>query len=149
LEPAAKQVAAKSTPRGRETILFAEDEPGVRQLLVTHLTALGYHVIPATDGLTAIEAARAYSGSIDLLLSDFIMPKMGGRELARELRKTAPDLKTIFISGYFGRDVTESDEEFPQTYFVEKPVSMQHLATVVREVLDGTHGSSAARSPSG
>ena len=82
LEPAAKQAAAKSTPRGRETILFAEDEPGVRQLLVTHLTALGYHVIPATDGLTAIEAARAYSGSIDLLLSDFIMPKMGGRELA-------------------------------------------------------------------
>ena len=61
---------------------------------------------------------------------------MGGRDLAEELRKTAPDLKAIFISGYFGRHAEENEECHPQTYFVQKPFSMQQLATIVRKVLD-------------
>ena len=116
--------------------------------MVTHLRSLGYHVLPAADGVAALEVALTNPGAIDLLLSDFIMPKMGGRELAEELRKTTPDLKAIFISGYFGQDA--GNEGAPaQTYFVHKPISMRQLAATVREVLDGVHDSPTVKSSSG
>jgi YesN/AraC family two-component response regulator len=89
--------------------------------------------------VNAIQVAQEHTGTIDLLLTDVVMPKLGGRELAGELRKMLPRLKTIFISGYAGHDAAEKDLELPSTYFLQKPFSIQHLAKMVREVLDGVY----------
>lgn len=137
LEPIRQVSAPVVTPRGHETILIAEDESSVRKLLAAHLRSLGYNVLTGSDGLTAMEAAHSHNGKIDLLLSDLIMPKMGGRELADELRKTVPGLKAIFVSGYAGNPAGGKELDLPQAYFLQKPFSMVRLAKTVRDVLDG------------
>jgi two-component system cell cycle sensor histidine kinase/response regulator CckA len=129
--------ASSSAPRGSETILLAEDETGVRQLISAYLTGLGYNVLTAANGVSGVAAARSSERSIDLLLSDFVMPKMGGRELAFELRKTYPGLKVIFLSGYAGHAVSASDLNLPDARFLPKPLSLELLAKAVRQALDG------------
>ena len=138
-EPVRVAAAPAATPGGSETILVGEDEQSVRKLIGSQLEILGYRVLTAFDGVNAIQVAREHTGTIDLLLTDLVMPKLGGRELAGELRKTLPRLKTIFISGYAGHDTSGKDLELPSTYFLQKPFSIQHLAKMVREVLDGVY----------
>jgi CheY-like chemotaxis protein len=123
-------------PRGCETILLAEDEGSVRELIGTYLQSLGYHVLTVPNGVAGIDLARSYPATIHLLLTDFVMPKLGGRELAGELRKTAPDLKVIFLSGYAGHAVSGNDLDLPEARFLPKPLPMELLAKTVREVLD-------------
>jgi PAS domain S-box-containing protein len=125
-----------SLPRGTETILLAEDENGVRELIGTYLESLGYHVLTASNGLAGIAVARSYTEKIHLLLSDFVMPKLGGRELASELKKSEPEMKVIFLSGYAGHAVTAQDLDMPDARFLPKPLSLEVLAKAVREVLD-------------
>jgi PAS domain S-box-containing protein len=125
-----------SLPHGTETILFAEDEAGVRTMLSGYLKRLGYRVLTAQDGAAALELARSYPGKIHLLLSDFMMPRMGGRELAAELQGADPDLKVIFISGYAGHNVAPSELDLPNQCFLPKPLSMELIATTIREALD-------------
>jgi PAS domain S-box-containing protein len=137
-EPARYEAAPLAAPRGSETILLAEDEEAVRELVLMYLNRLGYHVLAASDGPAAIELARAFSGRIDLLLSDLVLPKMGGRELARILAGSIAQLKVIFISGYAGHTASGKDLELPEAYFLPKPFSLQRLATSIREVLDST-----------
>jgi len=72
-----------------------------------------------------------------LLLSDLVMPKVGGRELAVELRRTAARLKVLFVSGHAGHSAAENDPDLPGACFLGKPFTMQRLAQMVREVLDG------------
>jgi two-component system cell cycle sensor histidine kinase/response regulator CckA len=129
-------VSAPSLPRGCETILLAEDESAVRELIGAYLQGLGYHVITACNGADGIAMAREYANTIHLLLSDFVMPKLGGRELAGELRKLTPQVKVIFLSGYAGHAVTAKDLELPDARFLPKPLSLELLAKTVREVLD-------------
>ena len=129
---------ARPQTAGSETILLAEDEGGVRELVCTYLQGLGYHVLTAANGLAGIAAARSSPRTIELLLSDFVMPKMGGRELAMELRKTTPNLKVIFLSGYAGHAVSASDLDLPDARFLPKPLSLELLARTIREVLDGS-----------
>ena len=136
-EAARSDAANTGSPRGHETILLAEDELGVQRVVSEYLRGLGYHVLPACDGAAALEMARHHSGAIHLLLSDLVMPRLGGRELAGELRKSLSQVKVIFISGYAGHRVAEKDLELPGTYFLAKPFSMQRLAQIVRQVLDG------------
>jgi two-component system, cell cycle sensor histidine kinase and response regulator CckA len=124
------------SPTGCETILLAEDERWVRKLVATHLEELGYRVLTASDGAEALEIARSHSGAIDLLLSDLIMPRVDGRQLAQQLRQIDPRLKVIFVSGYPGHGVAGNELEFPGARFLSKPVSMETLAHAVREVLD-------------
>ena len=126
-----------ASPRGSETILVAEDEDSVRELFGEYLRSLGYHVLEASDGLTALEIARKFRHKIDLLLSDLVLPRMGGRELAEKLGKSVPRMRVIFVSGYAGHGVTDKDLEFPDAYFLAKPFPMQRLASMVREALDG------------
>ena len=100
----AENLGADKTPAapspGTETILFVEDEESVRELVSEYLKARGYHVLEAPDGITALEMADAYSGSIQLLITDVVMPKMSGRELAAKIATRRDQLKVLYISGY-------------------------------------------------
>jgi PAS domain S-box-containing protein len=129
-------LASPNLPRGNETILLAEDEGGVRELIGTYLESLGYHVLTVSNGAAGVALAQSYSETIHLLLSDFIMPKLGGRELAGELRKMTPQLKVIFLSGYAGHAVASKDLELLDARFLAKPLSLEVLARTVRDVLD-------------
>jgi two-component system, cell cycle sensor histidine kinase and response regulator CckA len=129
-------VSPPSLPRGSETILLAEDESEVRKLISSYLRDLGYHVLTAPDGVAGISLAHTYSETIHLLLSDLVMPRLGGPELAGELKKMMPQLKVIFLSGYAGRAVSESGLDLPGARFLAKPLSMELLAKTVRGVLD-------------
>ena len=130
-------VASVSSPRGKETILLAEDEESVREIVSTFLESKGYQVLVATDGVSAVQVAKSHNSEIDLLLTDVIMPKKGGRELAEDLRKILPELKVLFISGYTGDFVVRNAILESGAAFVQKPFSMQSLAMKIREVLDG------------
>jgi two-component system, cell cycle sensor histidine kinase and response regulator CckA len=127
-----------SPPHGSETILFAEDDASIRRLVSGFLEGLGYRVLTVADGVAAANLAQSWQGEIHLLLTDFIMPLLGGRELAEKLKAGDPRLKVIFISGYAGHAVDQKDLHLGDVYFLHKPFSMELLATSVRNVLDGT-----------
>jgi len=121
---------------GRETVLLVEDEPGVRALARRALTSFGYRVLEATNGVEALTVARQTSDPIDLLLTDVVMPEMGGRELAQVLKQQRPDTRVLFTSGYpdsggMALDVAESGVPY-----LPKPYTPNELAEKVREVLD-------------
>lgn len=124
---------------GRETILVAEDEEPVRQILVTSLTRAGYRVLEAPDGVTALATARDHSGPIHLLVTDVVMPGMRGPELAERIVRARTGLRVLFISGYTeqanldGPEGTEAD-------FLAKPFTPEELRTAVRGVLDAGAG---------
>ena len=139
-EPARPVGVSTAMPRGSETILLAEDEESVRKLVASQLGTLGYRVLTALDGFQAIEIAEQHPESIDLLLTDLVMPKVGGLELGDKLRKRRPRIRTIFISGYAGGAASGRDLGLPATYFLQKPFSIQQLAKLVRQVLDEARG---------
>jgi signal transduction histidine kinase/CheY-like chemotaxis protein len=124
-------------PRGTETILLAEDEPMVRSLSARVLKEHGYHLLEAADGLDALKVATEFGQSrIDLLLTDVVMPKMGGKELADKLKTDRPGLKILFASGYTDEAIVRQgilDKSIP---FIQKPFSPKLLVKKVREVLD-------------
>ncbi len=138
LEQVGTGPVATTTPHGQETVLVAEDEEAVRRIVAEQLRRLGYRVLMAADGLEAANLAHSFGGRIDLLITDLIMPNMGGRELAAELRKSEPWLKVIYISGYAGRGVAGQGVEVLDAPYIQKPFSIQQLATKIREVVDGT-----------
>ena len=115
----------------KPTVLVTEDEKGIRDLVRTTLEESGYRVLSACDGCDALERAQNYSGSIDLLLTDRIMPRLGGKELAQRLRVQRPLLKVLYITGYCG---TRREEETETV--VLKPFSLESLCNKVREILD-------------
>jgi two-component system cell cycle sensor histidine kinase/response regulator CckA len=120
-----------------ETILVAEDEPAVRALTCRILRKRGYHVLEAKDGTEAVEVASSYEGTINLLVTDVIMPNVGGRELSERLARMRPQVKVLFMSGYtddqlLQRGVLQSGSG----NFLEKPFTPDALARKVREVLD-------------
>ena len=121
---------------GCETVLLAEDEESVRNLMAEHLRSLGYDVLTACDGMAAIEMARSHVGRIDLLITDLVMPKMGGQELAEILLKESSQIKVIFVSGYVGH--SGAGKGLPNGSVLSKPFSMQQIANIVREALDGS-----------
>jgi PAS domain S-box-containing protein len=123
--------------RGHETILVVEDEEGVRALIIKALDGLGYRLLQAQSGPRAIEVAREHAATIDLMITDIVMPDgMNGLELAERLRMTRPSLKVIFTSGYLA-DVSREDMLARQTdAFLPKPFSLPDLARLVRRTLD-------------
>jgi len=128
--------AAAAVPGGRETILLAEDEAEVRELLEDFLGTLGYTVLAAADGLAALDRARAHAGRIHLLLSDLVMPRLGGRELAAALRQLVPQVKVVFLSGYSGHAASGPDLNQPGEHFLAKPLVLEQLARTLRMALD-------------
>jgi signal transduction histidine kinase/CheY-like chemotaxis protein len=127
----------RAIPRGTETVLVAEDEPGVRDLVQRILTTLGYTVLMAVDGQDALKVAAAYDAPIDLLLSDVVMPNMNGSALAKLLRLQRPDIKVIYMSGYTDDDVLRHGIAAEDTAFMQKPFTVAVLAQRIREILDG------------
>ena len=119
---------------GSETILVAEDEDLVRRLLKTTLTSGGYSVLEARDGVEALEVCEQMGASLDLLVTDVVMPRMTGLELARRLAIDHPDLKVLCLSGYSAEATTaQRPMEWP---FLAKPFVPATLLERVREVLD-------------
>ncbi|QWV93855.1 response regulator [Geomonas oryzisoli] len=120
---------------GSETILVAEDEPVLRELLQSILTEYGYRVILAEDGLDAVEKFRA-AESVDLVLMDMIMPRMNGKEACDSIRSTAPGVKVAFTSGYTRDFVYLRDSIDAGTELIMKPVQPMELLRRVRDILD-------------
>jgi len=127
----------EEVPRGSETVLVVEDEEGVRESLRGILEGLGYKVLTASDGEEGLRLYGEHLGKIDLVLSDMVMPRMGGRELYRRLKEMDPDARVLILSGYgLGEDVRELISE-GVVGFVQKPISMRELARKLREALEG------------
>jgi PAS domain S-box-containing protein len=125
---------------GEETILLAEDENPVRELVASILENYGYTVHQAGDGRQAVEIWNQHKDKIHLLLTDLIMPgNMNGRELAEKLWGEQPELKVIFSSGYSADIVGKDFKLEPEVNFLQKPYHPQTLALTVRRCLDGKH----------
>ncbi len=121
---------------GDEKVLVVEDEAAVRAAVAGMLEALGYTVVEAADGEEALELLEGGT-AIDLVVSDVVMPKMGGRELLEGARKLTPQVPFLFSSGYTNeklRDLLETEE---QTSFIAKPYTMERLSRAVRQALGG------------
>ena len=124
--------------RGTETILLVEDEPSVRTLVRDELRKLGYRVVEAKNGVEACLLATQQAGSLHLLLTDVVMPGMGGRELAQHLSVIKPDLRTLFISGYTDDIGIMAGQEEGTSSFLQKPFTPEVLARAVRYLLDAS-----------
>lgn len=122
--------------RGDETVLLAEDDDGVRQLVSTVLVEHGYRVLEAADGVKALALAAEMAEPIDLLISDVVMPDMRGPELVQRMTAGRPDLRTLFISGYADGASPHRGEFGADAPFLQKPFSPEELMHKVREVLD-------------
>jgi two-component system cell cycle sensor histidine kinase/response regulator CckA len=123
-------------PRGTETILLAEDEPGVRSLTQTVLESCGYTLLVATDGQKALDLAHQHQGPLQLLLTDVIMPQVNGRRLADLLRAVRPTLKVLYLSGYAQEAIGQQGVLEGSLPFLQKPFTPTTLARKVRELLD-------------
>jgi hypothetical protein len=131
-ETEAEQPAAL---RGDETILVVEDEDGVRELVRQILVEHGHAVLTARHGRDALLLAERYERPIDLLVTDVVMPEMGGGELVERLTALRPDLKILYISGYTNDEVLRRGVQ-GDTSFLHKPFTSEGLMRVVRGVLD-------------
>ncbi|MCH9038749.1 MAG: response regulator [Chloroflexi bacterium] len=124
-------------PRGSETVLLVEDEEQVRELAARVLRQQGYTVLQASNGVEALSiASRHADGEIDLLLTDVVMPLIGGRELSIKLRDIHPNVRVIYTSGYTDEAVIRHGMLKPGTDFVQKPYSLAGLTQKIRSVLD-------------
>jgi signal transduction histidine kinase/CheY-like chemotaxis protein len=135
-EPAAPRSAPAPIAEGRETILLVEDEARVRQLGRDILEASGYTVLEARHGHAAIQVCESYAGTIDLLLTDVVMPGMNGRELAERLAPLRPTMAVLYTSGYTDNAIVLHGVLDARTVFLQKPFTPDALARKVREVLD-------------
>jgi len=120
---------------GTETILLVEDEDGVRQFLRRALQRGGYTVLEARNAGDALLIFEQHPGPIGLMLTDVVMPRMTGPQLAARLRSMKPDLRIVYVSGY-NEDRIDRTIESAHDAFVAKPVSVEALLQAVREVLD-------------
>jgi len=121
---------------GTETILLAEDDAILRPLAKGLLAKLGYTVLDAADAAEALETARQYGQPIHLLVADVVMPGASGRELARQLEKSRPETKVLYVSGYTDDAIVHHGMLEPGLNFLQKPFTPAVLARKVREVLD-------------
>jgi PAS domain S-box-containing protein len=135
-EPVELSGVCATAPRGTETILVVEDQESIRGLAREFLESRGYTVLEARDGREAIQIVQGHSGTIDLLVTDVVMPKMGGRELVHRLMAQRPQMKALFMSGYAEQASTEHGSGDRLAIFLQKPFSLDSLARKVREVLD-------------
>jgi CheY-like chemotaxis protein len=121
--------------RGTETILLVEDEAQVRAIVARMLEAQGYTVLQAAHGEAALELLES-AAPIDLLLTDLIMPRMGGRELAERVRELRPGLRVLFTSGYTEDVIVQNRLLDHDIMLLHKPFTRAALAAKVRETLD-------------
>ena len=146
-EPVAEGISSThraSCPCGTETILFVEDQEGIRDLARPFLEDMGYKVLEAGDGEAALKIAKQYKGEIHLLLTDVVMPKMGGHALAKRMVVLRPGVRVLYISGYAEYAAPDQDS-YDGGFRLQKPFAMDTLARKVREALNAKQ-SAAVRS---
>ena len=136
VQPGVPQPTGLATaPRGTESILLVEDEDAVRELVRTILEARGYSVVEARNGREGLKLCQSHTGGIDLLVTDVVMPELGGRELAEGALKLRPALKVLFMSGHT-QDVILKEGVQQGAAFLHKPFTPLQLAQKVRDTLD-------------
>jgi CheY-like chemotaxis protein len=122
---------------GHETILLVEDEDSVRQVASRILRRNGYTVVEASNGVEALRECEERGAQVDLIVTDIVMPEMGGFELAERVRTMRPSARILFTSGYTEDAVLRRSFLEPGAEFLEKPFTPARLAQRAREVLDG------------
>ena len=127
----------EAVPVGTETVLLVEDEASVRMLSRQALAALGYTVLDAAHGVEAMSRLKAHGQKIHLLISDMVMPGMGGSQLVEQVRALHPEIQVLLISGYSGEALLRHGGPLPGANFLQKPFTTTTLAIRVREILDG------------
>jgi CheY-like chemotaxis protein len=125
--------------RGSETVLIVEDEEEVRALACEFLSSAGYSVLTANDGVEALEVYDRLGSSIQLLLTDVVMPKMRGTELAQKLKARHPNLKVVYMSGYLEKDAS-SGQIFEKENVLQKPFSRDSLICKINEAFQSKAG---------
>jgi two-component system cell cycle sensor histidine kinase/response regulator CckA len=116
--------------------MVVEDKPDVRKLATDVLKSCGYHVLAAGHGPEALQISELCQEPIDLLVTDIVMPKMNGRELAEKLKARHPRMQVLYISGYGGGIVPEKGDPELQARFLSKPFTVEALLRQVRSMLD-------------
>ncbi len=130
--PIGKNASPKIVPS--KTILFAEDDATLREIVSIQLEELGYTVLAASNGREALRIAEKQKGPIDLLLTDVVMPGMSGRQLADKLKQKIPVLKVLFVSGYSGDVISREDSLESGAYFAQKPLTKMALGERLRVI---------------
>jgi CheY-like chemotaxis protein len=125
---------------GTETILLVEDEEAVRRLVRRTLEKQGYQILVAASGTEALEIVQGHPGRIHLVISDVVMPQMGGRQLAERLQALRPEIRVLFVSGYTENSILSSGNLVEGEAFLQKPFTPLALARRVRELLDTADG---------
>jgi len=121
---------------GSETILIVEDDDALRKLAREILEPQGYSILEAQNGIEALKVSEEHGDQIHLMITDAVMPQIGGRELEERLRPLRPDLKVIYMSGYTDNAILHHGVLSPEIEFLQKPISSEALKRKVREVLD-------------
>ncbi len=129
-----RRVSQVAAPVGHETVLLVEDQKPLREIMQEYLRSLGYEVLAAEDGISAVHLLRSLGKNVDVLVTDMIMPGTRGAEVAYFGRQRYPRLKVIFMSGY--GDMATRKQEAMNTAFLEKPFDLPTLARTIRELLD-------------
>ncbi|MGE4489380.1 MAG: response regulator [Kiritimatiellales bacterium] len=121
--------------KGTETILLVEDDEAVRSLLLTVLQANGYTVLAANNAEEAVQICEEYDGELDMLLTDVVMPKKSGPQLAEHIIKLRPNIRIVYMSGYTDDAIVHHGVLDPGTAFIEKPIVPSALLEKIREFL--------------
>ncbi len=142
--PAEETLVETAPQRGKETLLIVEDEPLILELTVNTLRQKGYTVLAAENGVEALKVENAYSGKIDLVITDAIMPQMGGKELIEKLKVLRPSAKVLLASGYSEEGIAAQSGLPESTAFLQKPFTSRALLDTVRLILDESAAVSSA-----
>jgi DNA-binding response OmpR family regulator len=121
---------------GAESILLVEDDPAIREMVQTALKARGFAVFSAENGVAALELAAGIEAPIQLLITDVVMPKLGGKELAQKLKAQRPEIKILYTSGYTENAIVHHGVLDEGINFLHKPYSLEVLAQKIRSILD-------------
>jgi len=135
-ESVQEQTAGTSVTGGSETVLLVEDDEMVRHLVRESLVRAGYQVMDASDPLEARKVSDEFKGRIHLLITDVVMPKISGRQLAEELTKQRPHMNVLYMSGYTDTAIVNTGILHKEVDFLQKPFTPVALTEKVREILD-------------
>jgi DNA-binding response OmpR family regulator len=139
LEKAAEPVVAasrKTAPRGTETILLVDDDKGVRSVSRIVLQGAGYVVVEASEGEEALADVRERKLTIELLVTDVVLPRMSGKELSLKLKEICPNVRILYVSGYTANVISHHGILDAGVDFLQKPFSSLEFLSKVREILD-------------